>query len=62
MKLGDLVRIKDNMSRSVCGSYNIDKIGIVIVCGTWSVDVHIFENGWRGRFAKEDIEVMSESR
>ena len=60
MKVGDLVRIKDPQ----LGWYPnaIGKIGIVVVCGTWSVDVRIFENGLCPRIDKEDLEVISESR
>lgn len=57
MKVGDLVKIKDPLYASAIG-----KLGIVVVCGTWSVDVRIFENGLCPRIAKEDCEVISESR
>ena len=60
MKVGDLVRIKD--CRQIGYASVIDKLGIVVVCGTWSVDVRIFENGLCPRIAKEDCEVISESR
>ena len=60
MKVGDLVRIKD--CRQIGYASVIDKIGIVVVCGTWSVDVRIFENGLCPRIAKEDCEVINESR
>ena len=60
MKVGDLVRIKD--CRQIGYASAIGKLGIVVVCGTWSVDVRIFENGLCPRVAKEDCEVMSESR
>ena len=57
MKVGDLIRIKDPLYANVIG-----KIGIVVVCGTWSVDVRIFESGFCPRIDKEDCEVISESR
>ena len=65
MKVGDLVKIKSfntgcwitNEKRSMLG-----KLGIVVVCGTWSVDVRIFENGLCPRVGKEDCEVINESR
>ncbi len=56
MKVGDLVRIKDPLF-ALRG-----KIGIIVVCGTWSVDVRIFESGFCPRIDKEDCEVISESR
>ena len=60
MKVGDLVRIKD--CRQIGYASVIGKLGIVVVCGTWSVDVRIFEDGLCPRIAKEDCEVISESR
>lgn len=56
MKVGDLVRIKMKNSDFT------DKLAIVVVNGTWSVDVRIIENGRNPRIAKEDCEVISESR
>ncbi len=61
MKVGDLIRIKN--SEFLYGNAEfIGKIGIIVVCGTWSVDVRIFENGLCPRIAKEDCEVISASR
>ena len=59
MKVGDLVRIKDTRSHS---SYIWGKIGIVVVKGTWSVDVRILESNLCPRIDKEDCEVISENR
>jgi hypothetical protein len=60
MKVGDLVRIKGfNSPRA---HMNTGKIGIVVYCGTWSIDVRIFENNSCPRFDKKDCEVISESR
>ena len=59
MKVGDLVRIKDTRSHS---SYIWGKIGIVVICGTWSIDIRILESNLCPRVAKEDCEVISESR
>ena len=62
MKVGDLVRIKDTRSHS---SYIWGKIGIVVICGTWSIDVRILDWGSHGlcpRIAKENCEVISASR
>jgi len=56
MKKGDLVRIKMKNSDFT------NKLGIIIVNGTWSVDVYIIENGRTPRIAKERCEVISESR
>ena len=56
MKVGDLVRIKMKNSDFT------DKLAIVVVNGTWSVDVHIMENGRKPRIAKVDCEVINESR
>ena len=60
MKVGDLVRIiqTDQMRER----YLLGKLAIVIVVGTWSVDVHVIENNMTPRIAKEDCEVISESR
>ena len=62
MKVGDLVRIKDTRSHS---SYVWGKIGIVVICGTWSVDVRILDGttvyGLCPRIAKKDCEVISAS-
>ena len=60
MKVGDLVRIKD--CKQIGYASVIGKIGIVVVRGTWSVDVRVFENGLCPRIHKEDCEVISESR
>ena len=62
MKVGDLVRIKDCATIPFGYASVIGKIGIVVVRGTWSVDVRIFENGLCPRIAKQDCEVINESR
>jgi len=56
VKLGDLVRIKMKNSGFT------DKLGIIVVNGTWSVDVYIIENGRVPRLAKEHCEVINEKR
>ena len=56
MKIGDLVRIKMKNSDFT------DKLAIIVVNGTWSVDVHIIENGRTPRIAKEHCEVINENR
>tara|TARA_R110001632_G_C11252476_1_gene409004 strand:+ start:365 stop:532 length:168 start_codon:yes stop_codon:yes gene_type:complete len=55
MKVGDLVKIKQ-------GHLLSDKVAIIINKGTWSMDILIFDNGWKRRLAKEKLEVISESR
>ena len=55
MKVGDLVKIKQ-------GHLLSDKMAIIINKGTWSMDILIFDNGWKRRLAKEKLEVISESR
>ena len=65
MKVGDLVRIKRTTNSGIHHSIRqhfLNKLGIVVVVGTWSVDVHIMENDMKPRIAKEDCEVISESR
>ena len=59
MKVGDLVRIKHDR---LGDPRLLGKLAIIVVNGTWSVDVRICENGLRPRIAKEDCEVISESR
>ena len=59
MKVGDLVRIK---RRRNAGQWYLNKLAIVVVSGTWSVDVCVLDNGANRRIAKEDCEVISESR
>ena len=62
MKVGDLVKIKDPLYASANTLDLIGKVGIVVVCGTWSVDVRICENGLCPRILKDYCEVISESR
>ena len=59
MKVGDLVKIKQSIDPRYLG-----KLALVIVKGTWSVDVHIIgsNSSWQPRIAIEDLEVISESR
>ena len=60
MKVGDLIRIKN--VNAILHADAIGKIGIVVVCGTWSVDIRVLDNGANPRIAKEDCEMISESR
>lgn len=60
MQVGDLVRIKrvDKISQQSL----LNKLAIVVVSGTWSVDIRVLDNGANPRIPKEDCEVISESR
>jgi hypothetical protein len=65
MKVGDIVRIKritDSGIHHSIRQHYLNKLAIVVIVGTWSVDVRIIENGMNPRIAKEDCEVISESR
>jgi hypothetical protein len=55
MRIGTLVRI-----RSSKDPRHLDKLAIVVVKGTWSVDVQIIDSNssWQPRFAIEDLEVL----
>ena len=57
MQVGDLVKIRRSIRQKQIG-----KLAIVVVSGTWSVDVRVLDNGANRRIAKEDCEVISESR
>ena len=59
MQVGDIVRIKQT---NHTGRWYLNKLAIVVVVGTWSVDVRVLENGLCPRIAKEHCEVVSESR
>ena len=65
MKVGDIVRIKRTTNSGIHQSirqHYLNKLAIVVVVGTWSVDVRVIEGGMKPRIAKEDCEVISESR
>jgi|TARA_R110001632_G_scaffold56107_2_gene137268 hypothetical protein len=55
MKIGDLVRIKQLGDPKYVG-----KLAIVVVKGTWSVDVHIIDSNisWEPRIAIEELEAL----
>ena len=55
MKIGDLVRIKQSKDPRYVG-----KLAIVVVKGTWSVDVHIIDSNisWEPRIAIEELEAL----
>jgi len=59
MQVGDLVKIKQSKDPRYLG-----ELAIVLVKGTWSVDVCIIgsNSNWNPRFAIEELEVISESR
>ena len=63
MKVGDIVRIKES-ERGFSSSINrelIGKLGIIVVKGTWSMDISIVgdNSGWEPRIALEDLEVIA---
>ena len=51
IEIGDLVMIKQSDTRKLIG-----KTAIVVNKGTWSVDIHIIDNGWERRYALEKLE------
>ena len=55
MRVGTLVRIKQSTNPTF-----LNKLAIVVVKGTWSVDVHIINSNssWNPRFAIEELEVV----
>ena len=57
MKVGDLVRV---IEPSTFDQRYLHKLGVVMIKGTWSVDVYIFSsnNNWWPRFPKEKLEVI----
>ena len=63
MKIGSLVRIKRITNSGIHSSaqqWYLNKLAIVVVNGTWSIDVCVIENGTNPRIAKEDCEVLCE--
>ena len=65
MQVGDLVRIKRTTNSGIHHSIQqhiLNKLGIVVVVGTWSIDVCIIENNMTSRIAKDDCEVISGNR
>jgi len=58
MKVGDLVRVKQTHSPSDLEN----KLGVVIVVGTWSADIHIIGSNIEPRIDKERLEVLNASR
>tara|TARA_B100001093_G_C26578332_1_gene906110 strand:- start:363 stop:536 length:174 start_codon:yes stop_codon:yes gene_type:complete len=57
MRVGSLVRIVTSTDPR-----DLNKLAIVVVKGTWSVDVHIIDSNssWQPRFAIEELEVLCE--
>ena len=57
MRVGSLVRIVISTDPR-----DLNKLAIVVVKGTWSVDVHIIDSNssWQPRFAIEELEVLCE--
>ena len=56
MQVGDIVRIKRT---TLLDNRYLNKLAIVVIVGTWSVDVRIIDSGMNPRIAKEDCEVIS---
>lgn len=54
MNVGDIVRIKRAPDRYLEG-----KLGIVVIKGTWSRDVRVFDTGREYRFPLEDLEKIT---
>ena len=55
MRIGSLVRIITSTDPR-----DLDKLAIVVVKGTWSVDVHILDTNskWQPRIAIEELEIV----
>ena len=64
MQVGDLVRIKSTNHSLYNDPKYVGKLAIVVIKGTWSVDIHIIgsNNSWRPRICIGDLEVISEGR
>jgi hypothetical protein len=54
IELGDIVRIKQQYAEHLNG-----KLGIVVVKGTWSRDVRVFDTGREYRFSLEELEKIT---
>ena len=54
IELGDIVRIKQKLFKHLNG-----KLGIVVVNGTWSRDVLVFDTGREYRFSLEELEKIT---
>ena len=54
IELGDIVRIKQSYFRNING-----KLGIVVIKGTWSRDVRVFDTGREYRFSLEELEKIT---
>jgi len=59
VEIGDLVRVKRTTDNR---RYLENKLGVVIVVGTWSADIHIIGSNWEPRIAKEHLEVINGNR
>ncbi len=57
IEIGDLVRIKESYSSPVHPNY-IGKLGIVVVKGTWSADVHILDTRGEPRIHLDNLEKL----
>jgi len=59
VEIGDLVRVKRTTDNR---RYLENKLGVVIVVGTWSADINIIGSNWKPRIAKEHLEVINGNR
>jgi hypothetical protein len=55
--VGDLVRIKESANQHILTEY-IGKLGIIVVKGTWSADVHIVGTGSEPRIHLDNLEKL----
>jgi hypothetical protein len=57
IQVGDLVRIKESANQHILTEY-IGKLGIVVVKGTWSADVHILDTRGEPRIHLDNLEKL----
>ena len=57
IQVGDLVRIKESANQHILTKY-IGKLGIVVVKGTWSADVHILDTRGDPRIHLDNLEKL----
>jgi hypothetical protein len=55
--VGDLVRIKESANQHILTEY-IGKLGIIVVKGTWSADVHILDTRGEPRIHLDNLEKL----
>ncbi len=57
IEIGDLVIIKESANQHIVTQY-IGKLGIVVVKGTWSADIHILDTGSEPRIHLDNLEKL----